>query len=109
MGLDASQAQPDALISQLFSPRAFALLSPDSGRDSSAYLSGLLIGAEIVANAKTVNHITLISTGTLTQLYQSAFSHFGLSYDMIDAEQAAISGFCHIAQQLRDLTEGRSS
>jgi len=82
-----------APLHSLFSARTLALFGdlPEAG--VSAYLSGLLIGAEIAEARALVNNsdptITIIGEAELSRRYETALSHCGLSARLAPGDAAA--------------------
>ncbi len=91
----ATAATGSGPISALFAARAQQLRG---GRDAGwalDYLSGLLIGAEIVemrASLAVEQPDALIGDPNLTDLYARAFGHFGLAVRRLDGDNCALAG-----------------
>ena len=86
---------PQDLVKRLFSIRAASLLEGKSAADSAAALSGMLIGAEIGSAALTYgtrDSVTLIGTGILGGLYQTALTLAGFKYTQADGEALVRDG-----------------
>jgi 2-dehydro-3-deoxygalactonokinase len=79
-GLDEGRTMP--LTNALFHVRTRAVLNGTSGPANAAFLSGLLIGAEIAAverNHPQVAQIVLCAAAKLAEPYQRALTRFGLA------------------------------
>jgi 2-dehydro-3-deoxygalactonokinase len=96
-GVRAAAAQsgpPGAILHQIFSARTLALFEQLASKDVAAYLSGLLIGAEIVAAAPSGSDITIIAGAELASHYASAAAQLGISARLAPADCVAAG---HIA------------
>lgn len=90
------------LSGKLFSIRAAALLAGETAPDAKARLSGLCIGAELAAAVKEVgeDHIVLIASGAMADLYEAAISIAGLKSRIYDGAEVARCGLYHAARGL---------
>jgi 2-dehydro-3-deoxygalactonokinase len=80
----------EATVAALFEARAARLLD-GRGRDwSRGYLSGLLIGSEVAAQAD--GPVVLIGDPTLCGLYGQALTAFGHAHREIDGDAASLAG-----------------
>lgn len=95
-GLDAARQPGAALTSQLFGLRAAALLGVLPASALRPYLSGLLIGHEIAAEAPSTS-VTLIGDGALPERYAHAFDRLGLTCRIAGGEPAP-AGLLRIAR-----------
>jgi 2-dehydro-3-deoxygalactonokinase len=87
-GLDRARANPTGLTAHLFGLRAAVLtgrLAPD---DMRAFLSGLLIGHEIAAEAPS-GEVVLIGEGQLASSYRRALLAHGLAVREVQANAPA--------------------
>jgi 2-dehydro-3-deoxygalactonokinase len=94
-------ASPQDITTKLFKIRAGGLLFGMGEEDSTAALSGLLMGAEI-ASAKRqygVGDVLLVASGPLALLYGMALSIAGYTVTRIDADQAVRAGLFAAAQR----------
>ncbi|MCK5444909.1 MAG: 2-dehydro-3-deoxygalactonokinase [Rhodospirillaceae bacterium] len=89
-------SEAGGLLNHLFSVRAeglFNAIAPDGLR---AYLSGILIGREIIDLSETYqvgdNSVLLIGANVLSQRYAEAFEHFAIPYRTIGGDEAAVRG-----------------
>lgn len=101
--VDAALAHPGMAFGQLFSVRAAQLLGFDDKSDGAAHLSGLLIGAEISAIKQrygTGQGVTLVASGSLTALYESALVRAGFSVATVDADECVRTGLFEAALKL---------
>jgi len=96
---------PSNLMNLLFTTRANAVRAGFSDEDSTDYLSGLLIGADILSAIEcydltaTSVPIPLIGADYLVDRYALAFSHWGISVDKIKSADIAPRGLFSIYQQ----------
>jgi 2-dehydro-3-deoxygalactonokinase len=92
--------QSGSPTADVFAIRAHALL--DTGRigNGAAYLSGLLIGADIRAGLTMGEHrpVEIIARSDLAALYSHAFDRAGRRSRTIDGEMAALAGLRHLAE-----------
>jgi len=79
-GLAAAQAleQPGDLLSAVFKTRTLALFDALPADALADYLSGLLIGAEILAGARGAREATLVGSAALTARYRTAGEALGV-------------------------------
>ncbi len=92
---------PQDLVKRLFSIRAASLLEGTGPADSAATLSGLLIGAEIgVAKLTygTLDSVTLVGSGFLGGLYETALTLAGFKYTLADGEALVRDGLLSAAR-----------
>ena len=102
-GVAAARAEPAQLTAALFQVRAAQLLGFEQRANGAAYLSGLLIGAEVTAALQrhdTQGAVRLIAAGSLGALYASALADAGLRVTVLDAEGASRAGLCKAAIHL---------
>ena len=90
-GLAAARAleNPGDLLGAFFSIRARALFAELAPGRTGPFLSGLLIGAEIAANAPENAEIRLIANAALAARYAAALSAFGLASRTLPPDIAA--------------------
>lgn len=95
--LDADNALP----ALLFGVRARGLTADDPG-DGGAFLSGLLIGSELSAVCRDGRSgtATLLASGALADLYESAMILAGLTVRRHDADAAARAGLYRAAREI---------
>lgn len=91
------------LLHHLFSVRTEGLFAtvPETGLRS--YLSGLLIGHEIIEMHRLypdAGTIQVIGEAGLAALYGRAFAHFGLAHRLVDSERASVAGLLAIRDVL---------
>lgn len=92
----------NALSALLFGVRARGLTADDPG-DGGAYLSGLLIGSELSAAVRRcgcAGDVTLLASGALADLYESAMILAGLTVRRHDADAAARAGLYRAAREI---------
>lgn len=95
-GLRRVREQPEALTAHLFSVRAQGLLKRRTPAELPSFLSGLLIGAELVAAlrwATPASPITLIGAPGLSKRYRVALDRFEQTYTTADSDAAALGLF----------------
>ena len=85
----ARAGDPGGLLHHLFGTRTLALFGRLAPRDASSYLSGLLIGHEVVATLPGNGHVHLVGTGPLMALYERAIMRRGGTATPGDADAAA--------------------
>ena len=100
---EAGVARADAagdLLHQLFTVRAKGLFGDLDTVDSGAFLSGLLIGAEISAAVQKgiTQPVVLVGAGPLVALYERAFRQRGIRRQKAD-DLAAARGLFKLAQE----------
>ena len=102
-GLDRARqstgAPPGRLLHDLFSTRTFGLVGTLPGSALASYLSGLLIGGEILAATPNFleGEIVVLGSGALTALYLRALATMGIPA-AAGASDAAAHGLWAIAQ-----------
>jgi 2-dehydro-3-deoxygalactonokinase len=91
-----------ALTADLFGTRARILLGRLQPEEAAAYVSGLLIGADVAIGLEVTppGAVALIGDPTLTGLYGAALSEVGRAHYEIDGEQAFLAGIRAIAEKL---------
>lgn len=98
-GIQAVMADPGKLTAQLFSARPRTLLSGTPNEVLKAYLSGLLIGAEIAAMREVwhAQDIVIIGDCENARLYQTALAALDICPLIYDSAQAIIDGLRPLA------------
>jgi len=103
-GVGAIEALGDAqLLHALFATRSKQVLGDMASTDALSYLSGLIIGADVMGASKIFNDIAqviIIGEPALNQHYSLALNHFGITSESCDPSNIAISGFEAIFQHL---------
>ena len=99
-GVRFAKNKPEHVVNQLFKIRASHLLFPNHIMANHNYLSGVLIGAEIIANSVAGSSVTLVASGDLATRYRQAIAECQLSCDTIDSEQVAQMALFDIAQKI---------
>jgi len=81
LGLDAAAAleRPGDLLHAIFMTRTFGLFNRIAPDQLAEYLSGLLVGAEILAGARGAREATVIGSAALTARYMGAGARLGVS------------------------------
>lgn len=93
-GLEMSLTRPERLAARLFSLRANSLLNDIPGAEARARLSGLLIGAELVA-AKPYwlgQNIAVIGDGALSKKYVDALATQAAPATQVNASAITLAG-----------------
>jgi 2-dehydro-3-deoxygalactonokinase len=104
--------QPALATSLIFAARAGQLLHGLTAVGAQARISGTLIGAEIAGGLLNVGKgtaITLVASGRLQALYESAFHILSLPYKTIDADAAVRRGLSAAAKAIWLNDERRSA
>lgn len=97
-GVDRGFARGE-LTADLFGPRSHALLETGRIGNGAAYLSGLLIGAELRAGLALAGNraVEVIGRGDLARLYVAAIGRCGGRARPIDGEAAVLAGLRKLA------------
>lgn len=102
-GLQHGSEQP-SIITQLFEVRASHVLGTLPREAVSSYLSGLLIGHEIQQMRTHYDvsdkPLTLITDGTIGELYRHALDHAAVPYQVLNSDTAFLHGIRTIADAL---------
>lgn len=110
-GCASGLAQSGGIAIDLFRIRAASLLHGLEAVDAAALLSGLLIGAEIAACRARfgtgLDAVTLIASGTMRDLYETALSEVGMGHTSIDADEAVRDGLRAAARRCGLVGEAR--
>ena len=107
-GLERSGAE-GGLLHHLFSTRTEGLFGRIEPEGLPSYMSGILIGNELrnfAPNTPSEETVLLVSDGVLGQKYMSAFDFFGISAQLVSAEDATVRGLS-ILQQIA-VTKGKT-
>jgi len=103
-GVKAIEALGDAqLVHALFSTRSKQVLGEMASDDALSYLSGLIIGADVLGARSLfgeVDGVTIIGEQTLSEHYLLALEYFGIESQSCDPAEIAISGYDAIFQHL---------
>lgn len=107
-GVKAVEQLDDAqLLHALFSTRARQLIGELSEEDASSYLSGLLIGSDVVGATSVFRdlvpdytEVTLIGDGVLSERYRLVLNHLGIDSSTSDTTQIAIAGYEAVYENL---------
>lgn len=91
------------LTAELFSVRARTLLGKARREDSSAYVSGLLIGADLKIGLRLAGDGETVVVGSpqLTRLFGAALKAAGRPSREIDGEAAFLAGIRHLVELVR--------
>ena len=93
----------DDLTAELFSVRARTLLGKAPFDEASAYVSGLLIGADLKVGLRLAGEDEVVALGSpdLTRLFCAALSATGRRARTIDGEAAFLAGIRHLVELVR--------
>jgi 2-dehydro-3-deoxygalactonokinase len=93
----------DDLTAELFSVRARALLGKAPREEAGAYVSGLLIGADLKVGLRLAGDGELVAIGRpdLTRLFLAALAVAGRPARAVDGEPAFLAGVRHLAELVR--------
>jgi 2-dehydro-3-deoxygalactonokinase len=93
----------DDLTAELFSVRARVLLGKAPREDSAAYVSGLLIGADLKVGLRLSGDGDVVAMGRpdLTRLFVAALAAAGRPARALDGEAAFLAGVRHLAELVR--------
>lgn len=98
----ARAQRPGGLLHHLFSVRSLALFERRDGPALLSYLSGLVIGEELRAQAlPTGQKVVLVGSAALIQRYQRALAQQGASVHAVGAD-AAWTGLAALAARLQE-------
>jgi 2-dehydro-3-deoxygalactonokinase len=93
----------DDLTAELFSVRARTLLGKAPAGEASAYVSGLLIGADLKVGLRLAggDEVVVVGRPDLTGLFCAALQAVGRPARTIDGEAAFLAGIRHLVELLR--------
>ncbi|HEX6375809.1 MAG TPA: 2-dehydro-3-deoxygalactonokinase [Allosphingosinicella sp.] len=93
----------DDLTAELFSVRARTLLGKAAREDAGAYVSGLLIGADLKIGLRLAGDGEVVAMGRpeLTRLFRAALAIAGRPAREVDGEAAFLAGVRHLAELVR--------
>ncbi|MEH6569907.1 MAG: 2-dehydro-3-deoxygalactonokinase [Halioglobus sp.] len=101
----------EQLLHAIFATRSRQVLGEMSERDASSYLSGLLVGSDVIGAKKLFGErmsesamVTLIGDSALSHCYQLVLEYLGIKVETCDARRIAIAGYEAIYKSL--YTEG---
>lgn len=93
------------LVHALFSTRSKQVLDELASDDAASYLSGLIVGADVMGAHKLFgdfDNVTIIGEPTLSQCYTLTLNHFGIASQNFNSSEIAASGFDAIYQHLHE-------
>ena len=94
-GVEASLRAPDLTLNRLFALRAAGLFGAAGAAETTARLSGLVIGLEM-AGARRLHPgsetVRLATSGIMLDLYSAALTVAGFSFEVADADEAVRRG-----------------
>ncbi|HEX8448803.1 MAG TPA: 2-dehydro-3-deoxygalactonokinase [Allosphingosinicella sp.] len=93
----------DDLTAELFSVRARTLLGKAPAEEASAYVSGLLIGADLKIGLRLAgeDEVVVVGRPDLTVLFCAALQAVGRPARTIDGEKAFLAGIRHLVELVR--------
>lgn len=93
----------DELTAELFSVRARVLLGKAAREEAGAYVSGLLIGADLKVGLAVAGEGEVVAMGRpdLTRLFMAALAVAGRPSRAVDGEAAFLAGARHLAELVR--------
>ena len=94
--------QAASLLGSAFSARTLSLFDQMPAAALPSYLSGLVIGEELRAQAPQTSSVVVMGSPALTQRYDRALAHCGIATQHLGA-QATWQGLWAIAQTLKDV------
>ena len=99
----AASADASGLIHQLFHARSRSLLGMQPATASASYLSGLLIGSEVMAMAKKLSEgemVHLVCGDYLAKPYGEALRYFGLPFKHYSGDAYSALGLWAVAGEM---------
>ena len=103
----AKRLQSGQLLQALFTIRSRQVAGDLSSQQARSYLSGLLVGSDIVGSiglfkdqVAQLNEVILIGDSTLSHAYQLALESFAIEAQICDSTQIAIAGYQAIYESL---------
>jgi 2-dehydro-3-deoxygalactonokinase len=90
-----------AIGAALFATRAGVLLGAAKREDAASFVSGLMIGNDLLtglAGVATGTEIVVVGRGSLVSLYAAAIEHIGFDTRRVDGAQAFVAGMRALAE-----------
>lgn len=104
-GVDVAVRNDGQLIHTLFSTRSQALRDPAFAQSASSYLSGLLIGSDVLSATNVIEEASgaaeLIGARPLCERFAMAMEQLGVKNNMSDGNEMVYAGFLAIAEASR--------
>jgi 2-dehydro-3-deoxygalactonokinase len=104
----ATTLESGQLLQALFATRSRQVLGELSELHASSYLSGLLIGSDVVGSLAlmekqmgAISSVELIGDSALSRCYQLALESVGVKTELRDATQIALSGYQAVYEALQ--------
>ena len=98
-GLERAKSKM-GILNQLFSVRAEIVTGSSDGKSGYSLVSGIIIGAELLAilprASQSTSQAIIISSGNYLQLYQEGCNYYGIATSSCDATDAVIAGLAAI-------------
>lgn len=95
-GID--EAIRNDLLATLFGARSATLLGKRSSADTASFVSGLLIGSDVRAHARTEENVYVLSDPSLGPLYCHAINRLGGQAVLIDGATAFVAGMAALQE-----------
>ncbi|MEW7008779.1 2-dehydro-3-deoxygalactonokinase [Lentilitoribacter sp. EG35] len=101
-GIARAVHAPDMVLNSIFSLRARAVLQGANQIETAAFLSGLLIGSEIVSIMKNMpsGKLYLLGAGKLGELYSQALHILGHDFEKINVTELTLKGLIQARETL---------
>ena len=98
-GVTLAQEQ-GGLMHQLFTVRSRTVTGELPASGLASYLSGILIGTDVLANLELCDnrHLYLIGSDTVSARYQRVLSRFAVDVSQLTAKDASVQGFVALAR-----------
>ncbi|MGQ7249947.1 2-dehydro-3-deoxygalactonokinase [Halomonas sp. V046] len=101
----AAAAHPSGVLHALFEGRSRHLYAGLAAEQVGSFLSGVLIGAEVLAQRghylKDVERVMLVGSSSLNPLYRDAIAAQGIEVQQVDSDQATLAGLLALAERHR--------
>jgi len=89
-----------SLLSHLFANRADVIMGKIAESGARSYLSGILVGHELVGQRTVLEgaaSVTLVGAPALTQHYRRGLDRLGMEHRIVESEIATVSGLLRLA------------
>ena len=105
-GLITAQQNPDDMLANLFSARSQYIKQAITADQTASYLSGLLIGHELLAATQRYQAEPIYCLGDrkLSARYQQAFAYYKINVNCLEAERASVNGLYQLAKLAQLIT-----
>jgi 2-dehydro-3-deoxygalactonokinase len=92
------EAISDDLLAALFGARSATLLGRRSSADTASFVSGLLIGSDVRAHARSEEDVYVLSDPSLGPLYCHAINRLGGRAVLVDSATAFVAGMAALQE-----------